>query len=113
MPAISTADLKSIIERNEKMILINTLPAEQFEDTKLPTAINIPEKSDDFVQGVENAAGGKEKRIVLYSADMECTSSTEAAKRLDHAGFTHVFNYRLGAKGWREDDAANAAKTTG
>lgn len=113
MPALSTVDLRSMIERDEDFVLINTLPAKYFEETKLPEAINIPQDQEDFVQSVEQAAGDKDKTIVVYCANLECDSSTEAAKKLDHVGFTKVYDYRVGAKGWQQDDAETAAKTTG
>lgn len=103
MPAIDTKDLKSMIERDEDMLLVNTLPKESFEETKIPSAINIPQDQDNFTDEVEKAAGNKDKKIVVYCADVDCHSSTEAAKKLDGDGFPNVYDYRVGAKGWKED----------
>jgi rhodanese-related sulfurtransferase len=114
MPTITTADLKSVVERNEDILLVNTLPEDRFEDTKLPGAVNFPQDRDDFVDRVEaEAEGDKDKKIVVYCANIECDSSSQAAKKLEQASFTNVFEYRVGYKGWRQDDAEVAAKTKG
>jgi rhodanese-related sulfurtransferase len=113
MPAISTPDLKSLMERNEDFLLVNTLPKEYFGKTKLPGAVNIPQEQKNFVQQVEKRAGGKDKKIVVYCANLDCDSSTEAAKKLDQAAFTNVFDYRGGAKAWHDDVVERATQTAG
>ena len=113
MPAIATPELKSMMERQEDFVLINTLPSQHFEHTKLPGAVNIPQDQPDFVDKVEQQAGGKDKRIVVYCASLECDSSTQAAKKLDEAGFTDVHDYRGGAKAWNEDVVERASRTAG
>lgn len=112
MPTITTADLKSNLERNEDLLLVNTLSSEHFEKTKLPGAVNIPQDNEEFVQRVEETAGGKDKKIVVYCANLDCDSSAKAAKKLEDSGFTNVFDYRVGAKGWQQDDVEAAAKAT-
>jgi rhodanese-related sulfurtransferase len=49
----------------------------------------------------------------VYCASIDCHSSTDAAKKLDQAGFTNVYDYRGGAKAWHQDDAEEAALTAG
>jgi rhodanese-related sulfurtransferase len=113
MPAIDTPELKSLMEREEDFLLVNTLPSESFESTKLPRAINIPQKQDDFIERTEDAAGNKDKKVVVYCANVDCNSSTEAAKKLDGTGFTNVYDYRGGAKAWRENVVEQASRSTG
>lgn len=115
MPAISTADLKSILEQqDDEIVLVNTLPEDHFEDTKLPSAVNFPQDDDHFVERVEQEVeGNKDRKIVVYCANIECDSSTQAAKKLESAGFTNVFEYRVGYKGWEQDETEVAAKRTG
>lgn len=113
MSSIDTPDLKSMLERGEEVLLVNTLPSERFEETKLPGAVNIPQDRDDFVEQVEQRAGGKDKKIVVYCANIECDSSHQAATKLDHAGFVDVVEYRGGAKAWQDDVVAKASRTAG
>ena len=102
-----------MFERDEDLLLVNTLDPENFEKTKLPTAVNIPQRQESFVDEVEERAGGKDQTIVVYCANIDCDSSTQAAKKLDHAGFTRVFDYRGGAKAWLEDDVRRVSRSTG
>jgi rhodanese-related sulfurtransferase len=106
MPAIDTLELKSMLDRGEDLLLVNTLPEDQFEKTKIPGAVNIPQAQSDFAQQVEEHAESKEQTIVVYCANIDCDSSTQAAAKLDQAGFKNVFDYRVGAKGWRGDRIA-------
>jgi rhodanese-related sulfurtransferase len=108
MPAIDTPELKSMMERGEDFLLVNTLPEEQFEKTRIPGAINIPQDQSVFERRVEEHAESKDQKIVVYCANIDCDSSTKAAEKLDQAGFTNVFDYRVGAKGWHEDPVHEA-----
>jgi rhodanese-related sulfurtransferase len=113
MPAIDTPELESLFERNEDFLLINTLPREHFNKTKLPRAVNIPQDEPSFVQQVEKRAGAKDKKIVVYCANIDCDSSTQAAEKLDDAGFTNVYDYRGGAKAWQDNAVEHASHATG
>jgi rhodanese-related sulfurtransferase len=113
MPAIDTAELKSWVERGEDFLLINTLPREHFEKTKLQRAVNIPQDQPDFAKQVQERAGAKDKKIVVYCANIDCDSSTQAAKQLDQAGFTNVYDYRGGAKAWQDNIVEHASRATG
>jgi rhodanese-related sulfurtransferase len=108
MPAIDTSELKSMKKRGEDFVLVNTLPEDHFEKTRIPGAINIPQDQTDFARRVKSLAGSKDQKIVVYCANIDCDSYTQAAEKLDQAGFTNVFDYRVGAKGWREDSVSQA-----
>jgi rhodanese-related sulfurtransferase len=113
MPAVDTPELEAFFERDEDFLLINTLPRENFEKTKLPRAVNIPQDQPDFVQQVEKRAGAKDKKIVVYCANIDCDSSTQAAKKLDDAGFTNVYDYRGGAKAWQDNAVDQTSRAAG
>lgn len=102
MKKISAEQLKAMRDRNEDFLLVNTLDEEHFEMTRIPGAINLPQSHDDFVRRVEERAGGKDKQVVVYCANTECESSKQAAKKLDEAGFTNVYDFEDGAKGWKD-----------
>jgi rhodanese-related sulfurtransferase len=106
MQNVTTDDLKKIQQTEEPFVLVNVLPAAQFADTEIPGAVNIPLEDPDFAARVAEIAGGKEHSVITYCASEECPASTNAAQKLEEAGFTDVFDYKAGAKGWREDSAA-------
>jgi rhodanese-related sulfurtransferase len=57
---------------------------------------------------VEELAESKDQMIIVYCANIDCDSSTKAAEKLDEAGFTKVFDYRVGAEGWHKHAAGEA-----
>ena len=102
MNTLTALELKQMRDRGEDFLLVNTLPAEAFGETKIPGAVNIPEKDDDFAARVEQRASGKEKTIVVYCASEKCDSSQKAAQKLEAAGFEDVWKFPGGAEGWKE-----------
>jgi len=109
MNAITTDQLKKLRDEHADLTLVNTLGAESFEKTEIPGAINIPLSDSNFAARVEQAAGAKDKPVVVYCANQQCDSSEKAAKKLDEAGFTAVSRYTGGAAAWQEEAAQVAA----
>ena len=105
MKTIETNELKALLDKNEDVLLVNTLAAESFEKTRIPKAINIPLDDDDFVARVEREAGGKDRPVVVYCASQQCNSSEKAAEKLQNAGFTAIIDYAGGVKAWQEETA--------
>jgi rhodanese-related sulfurtransferase len=105
MHTITTRQLKQMQERDPNLTLINTLPEEHFEQTRVPGAINIPLDSKDFVARVEQQAGGRDQPVVVYCASAQCNSSEKAAEQLKKAGFTSVLDYQGGAEAWQNEEA--------
>src|SRR5688572_31920146 len=103
MKTITTDNLKALTNQNGDLTLVNTLAAEAFQKTKIPGAINVPLESDDFAARVEQAAGDKNKPVVVYCASQQCNSSEKAARKLEAAGFTDVSRYTDGAAGWQQE----------
>ena len=100
MRKLSTEELERLISGGESFVLINVLPADQFDATRIPGARNIPLEEPHFASRVGEAVGGKDKRIVVYCASEDCPASTKAAGQLEAAGFRNVFDYKEGAQGW-------------
>jgi rhodanese-related sulfurtransferase len=100
MKTLSAQELKAKRRRGDKFTLVNTLSAEAFRHTRLPEAINVPLEGGDFPQRVENNVGGKEEPVVVYCASQECDSSTKAARELESAGFSEVYEFEGGAMEW-------------
>jgi len=102
MRTLTADQLRELKDRNEDFLLINTLDEKHFEKTKIPGSMNIPQSRDDFAQRVEQEAGGRDKMVVVYCANEACDSSPSAAKKLEAAGFTNVYDFESGAEGWKE-----------
>jgi len=102
MNSLTAEQLKQMKDRDEDIVLINTLAEEHFQKTRIPGSINIPQSNDDFVERVEQVVGGKDRKVVVYCASEECESSPTAAKKLDEAGFSNVLDFEAGAEGWKQ-----------
>lgn len=101
MQTLTAQQLKQRLDRNEKLLLINVLDEDEFE-RQLPGSRNVPVNRENFVQRVRKAGGSENKEIVVYCASTDCGASPKAAKELDEAGFTHVYDFEGGIKAWRE-----------
>jgi len=102
MNTMNAQQLKERHNQGERLTLINTLSEDNYEKTKIPGSVNVPLETSDFEKRVEQVIGGKNQPVVVYCASAECPSSDKAAKRLDEAGFTEVYDFEGGAKEWQE-----------
>src|SRR3954447_3701699 len=103
MNVISTAELQVLKTKERDLVIINTLPREEFDKTNIPGAISIPVDVAGFDDRVALAAGSKENRLVVYCANEQCDCCERAAKKLEAAGFTSVLTYKGGAEAWRNE----------
>ena len=101
MQTISRDQLKQWKDQGEDFELINVLGEDSFRTAHIPGSDNIPLGAENFEQEVEQKAGGKDKPIVVYCANHECTASPSAAKKLEEAGFSRVYDYEGGVKDWQ------------
>lgn len=107
MKPISRDELKTMNDtEHEDFVLINVLPREAFNKGHIRTSINIPVEEKSFVELVEAVSGSKERKIVVYCASFDCDASPRAAKILEDAGFTQVYDYEGGTKDWFEKKQA-------
>jgi rhodanese-related sulfurtransferase len=100
---ISQSELQEKQKSYDDVTIINTLPDEDFEKTKIPGSINVPQHNEDFVERVSAAVmNNKQAEIVVYCASKQCDSSTQAARKLESAGFENIFDYEGGFKDWQQ-----------
>jgi rhodanese-related sulfurtransferase len=99
---LTAETLKQMQDQNEEFLLINTLDEEHFAATHIPGSVNIPLAGEDFASRVEQEAGSKQKKVVVYCASEQCQSSTKAAETLEAAGFSNVLDFEAGAEGWQQ-----------
>lgn len=102
MKTLQRDELKHMLDSGEYVQLINVLNNEQFREAHIPGSVNLPQAEKDFVDQVEELVEDKDDEVVVYCASFDCAASPTAAKKLEDAGFTHVFDYEGGLKDWRE-----------
>lgn len=102
MNTLTTKQLKEKAQRQAAFELINVLPRDHFEKAHIPGSRNIPLSNDGFVQEVRNTVDNEREEIVVYCANRECDLSPKAARKLEDAGFTNVYDYEGGTKAWKD-----------
>lgn len=97
---ISRQDLNALITSDTKHTLIEALPKQYYEAEHLPGAINIPH--DQVQQNATRFISDKSETVVVYCASAECKNSHIAAETLRQLGYSRVYEYAEGKKGWKE-----------
>ncbi len=101
MKAITRDELKMMNEtEHEDFVLLNVLPRHAFNKQHIRTSINIPVKDENFVDKVADVVGSKDRKVVVYCASFDCDASPKAARKLEEAGFTQVYDYEGGTQDW-------------
>lgn len=98
--SIDTATLRSWQCEGRDFVLIDTLPATSFATGHLPGAINIP--SDDILAQAPSQLSDQDAILVVYCASTNCKRAGLSAKRLETLGYTRVFHYEAGKRGWQD-----------
>ncbi len=102
MRTINAQELQRKMDGGDNFLLVNTLPADDYPQTKIEGSVNIPQDKADFVQQVENRLGNMTDEVIVYCASEQCNSSEKAAEKLEQAGFENVADFSAGAEGWRK-----------
>ena len=80
----------------KKLMLINVLPKDMYDDCHITGSINVPfERLSSFVQDLD-----KDQPIAVYCASYVCKSSGKAWQKLDSLGFTQIWAYEGGMAEW-------------
>ena len=112
MPAeaniLSRSELKTWLDQEKDLTLIEVLPQESFREFHIPGAINIP--GDQLRNRIAEVAPNKDKTVVVYCASPSCTASDRAAELLVEMGYTDVHDYRGGKSHWKEGGLPVAEK---
>lgn len=90
---IKDKNMKKVVK---KLVLINVLHKEYFEDCHIPGSINIPH--DQFESRIASLA--KYNEYVIYCAVITCPLSRQCTKLLVDAKFPHVAAYEGGMAEW-------------
>ena len=94
---IQRDELKKMLDKKEDFVLIEVLEPEDYFDFHIKGAINLPLKN---IASTVIKKHEKNKKIVIYCADYNCTSSSKAVKKLENLGFENVWEYSGGKREW-------------
>lgn len=97
---ISREDLKILIASGTKQTIIEALPEKYYEAEHLPGAINIPHNQVQTTAA--HLIPDKSEPVIVYCANAECRNSHVAAEALRQLGYSRVYEYSEGKKGWKE-----------
>lgn len=100
MITVNAAELRDLLARHRGMALLNVRPAPMTTEGFLPGSWHVP------LAGLKARAPellpDKGAPIALYGTDLTCETSTHAADTLEKLGYTQVYNFTAGLKGWRD-----------
>jgi thiosulfate/3-mercaptopyruvate sulfurtransferase len=107
---LSTEDLNNWIKEGKKMIIIDTMPADNFVKGHIPGAVNaelpktsLADATDEQKQAFINLLGDdKETPIVVYCGFVGCARSHVGAVIAMEQGFTNVYRVPGGIVAWQE-----------
>lgn len=95
---ISTEELKKKLEEKEDFLLIDVNPRDQYKKHHIKGATFVEYES--AARWVREKHVPKDRQIVLYCENPMCTASPIVAKKLVTLGFTNVYEYSDGIRGW-------------
>jgi rhodanese-related sulfurtransferase len=101
MQTIIARRLDAMRQENDHLLIVNVLAPEVFASEHIPGSHNIPLDDHDLVEQFTALAGGKDRTIVVYCADKQCSASPTAARKLEEAGFTNVIDFAGGMAEWK------------
>jgi rhodanese-related sulfurtransferase len=113
---ISVKKVKSMLGREEEMLLVDARSATSYQQGHLPGAVNIPACE---IKNSSLLPEEKEMLLVFYCGGPLCGISTNASSAAARAGYTNVSVMRSGISGWLDagyvtvaDDAAVLNRNT-
>lgn len=107
---LSTEDLKKWAEEGKEMIIIDTMPADNFAKGRIPGALNaelpkttLEDATDEQKQAFISLLGeNKDTPIVVYCGFVGCARSHVGAVIAMEQGFTNVYRVPGGIVAWQE-----------
>lgn len=93
---ISCDSLKDKMSKDSKLVVINVLDKNFYDDCHILNSINIP------FNEIENKVKSwdKNKEIIIYCANKDCPASKKAYKVFLNLGFKNLFLFEGGIKEW-------------
>lgn len=100
VPTITREELQARMKSDRELVLVEALPAEDFEDAHLPGAVNLP--PDRVRELAPTVLPDREADIVVYCANEDCPASPRATALLRDLGYENAVDYEGGKDDWRQ-----------
>lgn len=97
-PAVSSAQVKKLIDEKAKVVLIDARPARVFAQGAIPTAINIPDSQ--FDKHLDLLPADKATPLIFYCGGLKCVLSDKSAAKARALGYSNVSTYPEGHPEW-------------
>ncbi|HTF99133.1 MAG TPA: rhodanese-like domain-containing protein [Nitrospirota bacterium] len=97
---ITTEQLKSMVDANKPMALIDARTRDEYEEAHIDGAISMPEKT--FDDTLSMLPPDKNALLVLYCNGVKCGKSRKAATKAAAKGYTNIQLYSEGFPVWEE-----------
>jgi len=99
MKQITREELKRMMDRKEKFVLIDARSHPGYDKEHIPGANSIP--ADHLGKHILKDIR-KNETIVTYCSSFTCESSTIAATKLEEYGYKNVLEFKGGLADWKE-----------
>ncbi len=107
---VTTEELKGWIDQKKEMLIVDTMPADNFKKEHIPGAVNFPlpipemkEMDAKTKADLEKVLGqNKDRLIVFYCGFTKCTRSHNGAMWAVKLGYKNVYRQPGGIKAWDE-----------
>lgn len=96
VPSISAEQLNDLIDKNEKITIIDVRTPQEISRGKIENSINIPL---DQIQNAGNIL--KDKNAPMYVYCLSGSRSAAAVERLINMGYINAINVTSGLLAWR------------
>jgi len=99
-PLISTDELKSMMDKKDKFVLIDSRTKPEYAESHIVTAVNIPDKK--LQENLALLPTDKNSLLVIYCNGFKCGKSKRLAAQLEPMGYTNIRIYLEGIPVWEE-----------
>jgi rhodanese-related sulfurtransferase len=99
LKTITTKGLKALMDKDEKLAIVNVLDRELYAKEHICGSISIPlgeikARAPGLLQGVAS--------VVVYCSGPACMTSEPAGWKFEELGFVGVMRYEGGTEEWKE-----------
>lgn len=107
---LTTQELKSWLDQKKDLLIVDTMPADNFRKQHIPGAVNfeiqrpeLTQMSDKMRADFEKVLGpNKDRTIVFYCGFTDCERSHNGAMWATKFGYKNAYRQPGGIKGWLE-----------
>jgi len=95
---ITREELKGMMDRSEKFVLIDARNPKAYAEEHLPGAVSHPSEklAPSVIEEID-----KEETVVTYCSSFTCEASTIAATKLEKFGYRKVLQFKGGLADWK------------